>query len=215
MGTRPPLYISWERKKKVGEREMVHCGSRPLSSSSPWIQLSIFSVMSSLFHSHFTLFTSSLTSICSLTPSFLSFLRLARTCSRCLPLHLRDVWCITMYRASRSAHTDPYKSVAAYSHPEFSWNRMFGCSLVIRHPLHTRPFLHAPATQHHLTGRENTVLTNMEMAASCMDRARQGGRHIVHAAFYWVWREGRGMGRPWKRGGVHVAPKKKRVFEAI
>lgn len=39
-------------------------------------------------------------------------------------------------------------------------------------PLHPSilPFLHTPATEHHLTSRENTVLTNREMAASCMDK---------------------------------------------
>lgn len=59
-----------------------------------------------------------------------------------------------------------------------------GCSglarLFRRIPLYLLVFLHTTATQHHLTGREDSGLTNREMAASCMDKA--GRNEGVHCA---------------------------------
>ena len=71
------------------------------------------------------------------------------------------------------------------------------------------PFLHTPAEQHHLTGRENTVLTNREMAASCTDRAGQGGDTLCLQLFIRyeekgeVW--GEHGGEEGKEKNTHVA----------
>ncbi len=81
-------------------------------------------------------------------------------------------------------------------------------------PLHHLLFLHTAATQHHLTGRGNTVLTNREMAASCMDRAGQG-RDALCVQFFLL-----GMKRR-ERHGENMEERSMRlghikvVFEAI
>lgn len=59
-------------------------------------------------------------------------------------------------------------------------------------PLHPSvpPFLRTSATQHHLTLRKYTVLTNREKAFSCMDKAGQGETHCVLQLFIGYEEEG-------------------------
>lgn len=164
---------------------MVHCGSRPLSSSSPRIQLSIFSVMSSLFHSHFTLFTFSLTSICSLAPSFpWAFCRLARTCSHSLlPSALYTTCGALQYTMHLVRHTRIPINLPAV----IPSSAERGCSA----GSHTSPVpFHTPATQHHLTSDRRGEHCVNKHGNGCQLHGQgsdwRGGGHIVHAAFYWV-----------------------------
>lgn len=138
--------------------------------------------MSSLSHSHFTL-----TSICSLAPSFPSFLRLARTCSHHLPpsaLARR----VVHHNVHLVQPTQIPINLKLYLNTQPASRRNRFCVSVcvcVGFSALPSPFLHNPATQHHLTGCENRVLTNREMAASCTDRAGRGGKHTV-LAFYWI-----------------------------
>lgn len=124
------VHLKRERGGKGGEGGMANCGRRPLSSSIHGIQLSIFSMMSSLSHSHFTF-----TSICSLPPSFhgRSASRTHMLTSPPSPPHLRDVRCMTRYEASCSGRRDPDTSRS----PLFFF---FSC---LFHPV---PFLHTAAS---------------------------------------------------------------------
>lgn len=131
---------------------------------------SAFSQWCHLLHSHFTF-----NSICSLTPSFLGFLHLARTCSHSLPPHLHDVWCIAIYDASCSGLADPYKSGAANSRSEVSWKEDARGSVLLRHiPFSSSPI---PSQSSHTASsdRQGEQCVTRGMPVSCMNRAREEG----------------------------------------
>lgn len=134
--------------------------------------------------------------------------------SRTHMLAFACVWCITICNASCSAQNDPYKSVPAYSHPEFSWNRMFrACSFISPH---TSPSPSVPSHYSHTASsdRQGGLWINKQ-GNGCQlhgqGRTERGGALCLQIFIGYEKKE-----EAWgEHGRVYGAQAQKKVFEAI